>query len=185
MSADAGGEKQKMHIDATEMSWIRTSIIVLVLFAIAIAIAGFMLGIQVPTREKRVDPNTIANSAPWAAPTADDVGDPRIQELEPGAKYNIYIVAQMWFYTPNQIPTPESGITIPKGSEVTFYVTSKDVQHGFRIEGTNVNFMLIPGQVSTLKHTFDEAGTYNFICTEYCGTGHAGMSGTITISDTE
>jgi cytochrome c oxidase subunit 2 len=183
MSANTGSEKLKMHIDPTERSWMRASVIVLVVFAIAITVAGFMLGIQVPTEEKRVDPGTIASEQPWAAPTAEDQGDPRVQELVPGSKYAVYITAQMWLYSPNQIPTPESGITIPKGAEVTFYVTSKDVQHGFRLQGTNVNFMVIPGQVSTLQHTFDEAGTFDFICTEYCGTGHAAMYGSITISE--
>jgi cytochrome c oxidase subunit 2 len=182
MSAETS-EKVQMHIDPTEKGWINASIVLLVVFFLSISVAGFMLGIQVPTEEQRVDPATIANDAPWAAPTAEDTGDPRIQELVPGEKYAIYIVAAMWLYSPSQIPTPESGVEIPAGAEVTFYVTSKDVQHGFKVADTNINFMVIPGQVSTLTTTFEEAGTYDFICTEFCGTGHAAMFGSITISE--
>ncbi|MDJ0954515.1 MAG: cytochrome C oxidase subunit II [Acidimicrobiia bacterium] len=183
MSTEAGGEKVRMHIDPTERAWIRVAIVVLVIFALAITVAGFMLGIQVPTEEQRVDPRTIGDAAPWAAPAADEEGDPRIQELVPGEKYAVYIIAKMWLFAPSQVPTPESGIEIPAGAEVTFYVTSTDVQHGFKVQNTNVNFMAVPGEVSTLTTEFDEPGTYDFICTEYCGTGHAAMFGSITITE--
>ena len=46
--------------------------------------------------------------------------------------------------------------------------------HGFKLEGTNVNMMVIPGQVSSLTYRFDTPGEYNWVCHEYCGTGHAG-----------
>lgn len=183
MSSETSGEKLKMHIDPAERGWMRAAIVLLIVFAVAVSIAGFMLGIQVPTEEQRVNPQTIANAAPWAAPGPDDDGDPRIQELVPGEKYAVYIISQMWLYSPNQIPTPQSGIEIPVGAEVTFYVTSIDVQHGFKVTDTNINFMAVPGEVSTLTATFNEAGTYDFICTEYCGTGHAAMFGSITISE--
>ncbi|MCB8987135.1 MAG: hypothetical protein H6661_05250 [Ardenticatenaceae bacterium] len=56
---------------------------------------------------------------------------------------------------------------------MTFYVTSKDVQHGFRINETNVNMQIVPGEVSKLTITFDEPREYDFICHEYCvSTSH-------------
>lgn len=181
MSASPGSEKLHMHVDPTERGWMRASAVVLVIFGIAIAVAGFMLGIQVPTEEQRVDPGTIANEPEWAAPAAGEP-DLRVQELAPGSKYVVHIVAQMWLFAPNQIPIPDSGLEIPVGAEVTFYVTSVDVQHGFKLQNTNINFMAIPGEVSTLTTTFKEPGKYDFICTEYCGTGHAAMYGSITIT---
>jgi cytochrome c oxidase subunit 2 len=63
---------------------------------------------------------------------------------------------------------------IPAGSQVTFYATSMDVQHGFKITETNINMMVLPGQVSTLTTRFDKPGTYNVICHEYCGAGATG-----------
>ena len=183
MSAETRADKPRMHIDPTERNWIRVAILILVIFTVAVAVAGFMLGIQVPTEEQRVDPRTIGNAAPWAAPAAEEEGDPRIQELVPGEKYAVYIIAKMWLFAPSQIPTPESGIEIPVGAEVTFYVTSTDVQHGFKVQNTNVNFMAVPGEVSKLTTEFKEPGTYDFICTEYCGTGHAAMFGSITITE--
>ncbi|MFQ5398292.1 MAG: cytochrome c oxidase subunit II [Anaerolineae bacterium] len=159
-----------MHVDRSEKIFIISSVILLVVFALAVGISGFAYGIQVPAPELRVDPRTVAT--PGASPFGDPVEE-RLRELAPG-KYEVYILAQTWAYQPNQI-------RIPVGSTVTFYVTSKDVQHGFKVDGTNINMMIIPGQVSRLTATFNKPGTYNFICHEYCGVGHHTMFGQIIV----
>ena len=46
-------------------------------------------------------------------------------------------------------------IRIPAGSEVTFTTTSADVLHGLAIEGTRVNLMLIPGQITKFTYRFE------------------------------
>lgn len=157
--------KSSMHIDPYERNWIIISIVLLVTFATVVGVAGFAFGIQVPSPEQRVDPRTVADEGPWA--------DPGLRELSPG-KYEAYILAQTWVYMPREM-------SVPVGSEVTFYITSKDVQHGFKLQDTNLNVQVVPGQVSKLTITFDEAGDYNYICTEYCGAGHAAMFGTLHV----
>ena len=163
--------QQKMHIDSYERNWMIVSFILLIAFATAVSVAAFGMGIQVPAPEQRVDPNTVAKdpNSPWS--------NPGLREISPG-RYEAYILARAipnWEYLPKEI-------TVPAGSKVTFYVTSPDVQHGFKIQNTNANFMVIPGQVSKLTITFDEPGTYNFICTEYCGSGHGVMYGAVIVT---
>jgi len=157
--------KQSMNIDPYEKTWIAVSILLLVIFVVAVSVAGFALGIQVPAPEARVDPRLVAVEGPFA--------EPGLRELSPG-KYEAYIISQTWLFNPREI-------TIPKGSTITFYVTSKDVQHGFKLQRTNINMQIIPGQVSSLTATFDKPGRYDFICTEYCGAGHAAMFGTLIV----
>ncbi|MEZ5217620.1 MAG: hypothetical protein R2715_13810 [Ilumatobacteraceae bacterium] len=60
-------------------------------------------------------------------------------------------------------------------------MTSIDVQHGFKITDTNINMQVVPGQVSKLEHEFDEIGEFPYLCTEYCGQGHAAMFGTVKV----
>jgi cytochrome c oxidase subunit 2 len=158
---------KSMNIDPYEKNWMRISIGLLIGFAVAIAIAGFAFGFQVPSPEQKVDPNTVATdpNSPWS--------QPGLRELAPG-KYEAYILAQTWQFTPREM-------SIPKGSTVTFYVTSKDVQHGFKIQNTNMNVQIVPGQVSKLKITFDEPGRYNYVCSEFCGAAHAAMFGTLIV----
>ena len=159
-----------MHIDPREKNYIVVTVALVIIFATALLVSAFAYGIQVPTPYERVDPNTIAT--PGASPWGDPI-DERVRELAP-YKYEAYILAQVWTFLPNKI-------TVPEGSTITFYVTSKDVQHGFIIADTNINMIIIPGQVSTLTATFDKAGEYHFVCNEYCGVGHQTMFGTIVV----
>ena len=167
MSSPETPEKISLHVDPTERAWMRAAIAILVVFAISVTIAGFMLGIQLPTTEQRVNPQTLQDAPPWS--------EPGVREIVAGEQYDVYVVAKRFFYEPNVVE-------VPAGAEVNFYVTSTDVQHGFKIQDTNVNFMVIPGQVSTLTFTFDEPGSYDYICTEYCGLGHAVMFGSVTVT---
>ncbi len=159
--------KPSMHIDPYERTWMIISVVLVVVFAVAIGVAGFAFGIQVPTPEQRVDPRTVAEEGPWA--------EPGLRELAPG-KYEAYILSQTWAFLPREI-------TVPAGSEVTFYITSKDVQHGFKLQDTNLNVQVLPGQVSKLTVTLDEPGDYDYICTEYCGAAHAAMFGTVHVEE--
>jgi cytochrome c oxidase subunit 2 len=160
-----------MHIDRYERLFIYAAVALLVVFMGALAVSSFAFGIRVPTAYEKVDPRTVATPpSPWGLPA-----DERIRELSPG-NYEVYLLAQMWQFSPNLI-------TVPAGSRVTFYVTSKDVQHGFKITNTNINIMALPGEVGVLTATFDTPGTYNFVCHEYCGALHHTMYGQVVVEE--
>lgn len=175
--ADAHEESNgSIHIDQFEGAWIRISVAVLIVFVIAITISSFAIGVQLPGQYARVEPQELADPD-------NRFNNPGLRELAPG-KYEAYIIAQTWSFNPAEL-------RVPVGSEITFYMTSRDVLHGFKLLGTNVNVMVLPGQVSTLKAIFDEPGTYDFICHEYCGyvqgspIGHHTMYGQLFVEDPE
>ena len=160
-----------MHIDRYERLFIYAAVALLVVFMGALAVSSFAFGIRVPTAYEKVDPRTVATPpSPWGLPAEE-----RLRELSPG-NYEVYLLGQMWQFSPNTI-------TVPAGSRVTFYVTSKDVQHGFKIIDTNINIMALPGEVGVLTATFDEPGTYNFVCHEYCGALHHTMYGQVVVEE--
>ncbi len=154
-----------MGIDPIERNWMRVSIALLVGFAAVVTVAGFTMGFQVPGADQEVDPTELVATAPWNEPGLREIGD---------NEYEAYVIAQAWSFAPREL-------VVPVGATVTIYVSSPDLQHGFKITDTNINMQIVPGQVSTLKHTFDEIGEFNYICTEYCGTGHAQMYGTVKV----
>jgi cytochrome c oxidase subunit 2 len=159
---------ESLHVDRFEGIWMRLSFTVLAIFFVAIVVSAFSVGFQVPGVYQRIDPATLMDpDSPFA--------NPEVRELAPG-RYEVHIRAQIWFFTPGEI-------RIPAGSTVTFYATSQDVQHGVKILGTNINMMIIPGQVSKLTTTFNEPGTYQFICHEYCGIAHHTMYGQIIVEE--
>lgn len=148
-----------------ESLWILPSIAIPIAMMVAIVLSAFAIGIQLPGVAGRVDPQRLASSPPF--------DQPGLRQLAPG-RYEVVIVAQTWQFTPNEI-------RVPAGSTVTFIATSKDVIHGFKIENTDVNMMLLPGQVSRLTTRFNTPGEYLFICQEYCGVGHHLMFGKVIV----
>lgn len=158
-------EHLTMGMDPWEKNWIRFSVGLLVVFAALVTIAGFTAGFQLPGAESEVDPRTIMGEGPWAEPGVREIADGR---------YEAYIIAQTWSFAPREI-------VLPVGAEIDIYVTSPDLQHGFKITDTNVNMQIVPGQVSKLSYTFDDVGEFPYICTEYCGQAHAAMFGTVKV----
>ncbi len=148
-----------------ESLWILPSIAIPIAMMVAIVLGAFAIGIQLPGVAGRVDPQALASSPPF--------DQPGLRQLAPG-RYEVVIVAQTWQFTPNEI-------RIPAGSTVTFIATSKDVIHGLKIENTDVNMMLLPGQVSRMTTRFNTPGEYLFICQEYCGVGHHLMFGKVIV----
>lgn len=164
----AAASAEELHVDRYESIWMRISLVVLVIFFITIVTSAFSVGFQLPGVYQRIDPATLMDEgSPFA--------NPELRELAPG-HYEIYMRAQIWSFTPGEI-------RVPAGSKITFYITSQDVQHGIKLLGTNINMMLLPGQVSTLSATFTEPGTYNFICHEYCGIAHHTMYGQLIVEE--
>ena len=156
--------KKTMGVDPFERNWMVFSIVLIVAFFTLITIAGFALGIQVPGPDSRVDPATFADQSPWGE---------EAREVAPG-EYEVYVVSRTFFFEPREV-------VVPLDSRVTFYVSSPDVQHGFKIQDTSVNMQIVPGQVSKLSYTFDRLGEFPYICTEYCGIGHAAMAGAVKV----
>jgi cytochrome c oxidase subunit 2 len=165
LPTDAEPQKESMGIDPYERNWMRFSIVLLVVFLTAVTVAGFALGFQVPGEEGRVDPATITQTGPFA--------NPGVRQIAPG-EFEVYVVSRTFNFDPAEI-------VVPQGAEVTIYVTSQDVQHGFKITDTNVNMQVVPGQVSKLTYTFDRIGEFPYICHEYCGIGHAAMFGRVKV----
>ncbi|MCI0436564.1 MAG: hypothetical protein L0271_23445 [Gemmatimonadetes bacterium] len=79
---------------------------------------------------------------------------------------------------------PSDEIRVPAGAEITFVSTTTDVLHGFNVEGTRLNMMLIPGQISRNTYTFNQPGEHLLICHEYCGLGHHMMAGRVIVEAT-
>jgi cytochrome c oxidase subunit 2 len=155
-----------MHVDKLESAFLWLSGTMLTIFAGAVVISVVGMGIQLPGSSGQIDPAQI-NKDPGFA-------NPGVKELRKGV-YEAYIVVQNYQFTPGQMQ-------VPAGSIVTFYLTSRDVIHGFKVFDTNVNIVVIPGQISKVAHVFNQPGAYPFFCNEYCGSLHHTMTGTVTVT---
>lgn len=151
------------RIHTYEKAFLITSAAMLVVFLAALGYAAFGMGYHLPSRSDEIRPDEVTRTPPF--------DQPGVREVAPG-EYEAVIVARAWGFQPAEI-------RVPAGARVTFKVTSVDVVHGFNIEGTRVNLMLLPGQVSELAYRFREPGEHLLICHEYCGVGHHAMFGRV------
>lgn len=155
-----------MHVHTYEKLWLLASIVLIVGFIATITYGSVGLGIAMISDDaETIDPTALGDD-----PRFDD---PRVEHIQ-GNEYEAYVVARQFIFEPDPIE-------VPANSEVTLYVTSPDVIHGLQIVGTNVNTMVIPGEVAKLTVEFDEPGEYGILCNEYCGDGHHGMEGMIIV----
>jgi cytochrome c oxidase subunit 2 len=158
-----------MEIHRYERLWLIASLLLIVGFIATVTYGAVGVGIQmVDDSGGQLDPQTLSEHPRFSEPGVYQTGPD---------EYAVYVIAQQFAY----VPGTGDSITVPAGAEVTFYVTSSDVVHGFYLVGTNVNSMAIPGQVAELTVVFDEAREYGLICHEYCGSGHHQMAGTVEV----
>lgn len=115
------------------------------------------------------------NDLPVCVPFNKTYTEPKVTKLDERT-YQVYAVAGMWQFQPSEI-------YIPVGSEVDFFITSKDVVHGFNIAEKNVNLMAVYGNINKSTVKFDKPGVYKITCHEYCGVGHQGMQAQVIVND--
>jgi cytochrome c oxidase subunit II len=115
------------------------------------------------------------NELPECLPFYKAYLEPKVIQLD-DKTFQVYAVAQMWQFQPNQI-------NIPAGSEVDFFVTSKDVVHGFNINEKNVNMMAVYGNINKTTVKFEKPGIYKITCHEYCGVGHQAMQAEVIVTE--
>lgn len=76
---------------------------------------------------------------------------------------------------------------IKVGDTVAFHVTTKDVTHGFGLYDPSMELIAqtqaMPDYENVIYVTFDEAGTYEILCLEYCGLAHHLMKADIVVSE--
>lgn len=155
-----------MKVHTYERLFLTLGAVLLVACVAALVYASTALHMHLPGNAGRIDPATAYSTPPFDHPGVHQTG--------PNA-YDVVVVAQAWAFMPAEIH-------VPAGADVTFIGTSADIIHGFYIEATRVNMMLIPGQISRMQYRFPQAGVQKLLlCHEYCGLGHHTMSAKVIV----
>lgn len=153
-----------MH--AYEKLWLAFSIVLILLLIGSVTYGAVGPGVaMVSDSEPAIDAGGLDEDDRFSEPRVERVGED---------EYEAYVVAYQFGFTPDPIVVPEN-------STVTFYVTSRDVIHGFEVVGTNANTMVVPGEVSELTVEVGEPQEYGLLCNEYCGPGHHVMEGKVHV----
>ena len=101
----------------------------------------------------------------------------------PANALEIHVVGKQWMWK-IQHPSGRKEIDelhVPLGVSVQLTMTSQDVIHSFFLPAFRIKQDVLPGRYSHEWFTPDRLGSYHIFCSQYCGTGHADMVGTVTV----
>lgn len=158
------------HIAARiERRWAILSIAIIVILAGMAAYAGIHQATMPQSQVETIDPTTLHINGEFIESNLGSA-------VEPDGSVTVRAIGQQYSFTPQCI-------VVPTDTPITLRATSPDAIHGFLIEGTNVNTMLVPGYISVLPVRFNKPGEHLMPCHEYCGVGHEGMWGKVRVID--
>jgi cytochrome c oxidase subunit 2 len=155
-------------INKYEFLWISFFLVMAVGHIILIAYSLALEGPHIAERVMRAKPAELLESGMFT--------NPGVTYLERPARAEVVGVAQAFAFLPAEI-------VLEKDVEATFYLTSKDVIHGYQVQGANINVELIPGEVASFKYSFSKPGEYRLACNQYCGIGHQNMLAKVIVVD--
>ena len=75
----------------------------------------------------------------------------------------------------------EGEFHVPVGRQVVFKMNAQDVIHSFWVPEWRIKKDNVPGITTEAIITPDKPGTYQLVCTELCGAGHATMRATVVV----
>lgn len=81
---------------------------------------------------------------------------------------------------------PDQGVTssdlyLPRGRQVKFEITSRDVIHSFWVPEFRIKQDAVPGRWTELRVTPTELGDYRIRCAEMCGYAHSAMYAPVVV----
>jgi len=86
----------------------------------------------------------------------------------------IRITAKKFDFTP-------ASIELRVGEPVVLELRAVDRRHGFAVPDLKIDAQVEPGEVARVRIVPDKAGTFEFHCSVFCGSGHEEMSGQIVV----
>jgi len=97
----------------------------------------------------------------------------------------VYVVAKQWMWKLEHVEGQReiNELHVPVGRDVKLIMTSQDVIHSFFVPAFRMKQDVLPGRYTVAWFRATKAGTYHLFCTQYCGTQHSGMIGSIIVQE--
>ena len=105
----------------------------------------------------------------------------------PAGAMEIFVVGKQWMWKAQHLDgaTEINELHVPIGRPVRLTLGSEDVIHSFFIPDFRTKADVVPGRYNTMWFTASKPGKYHIFCTQYCGTKHSAMIGTVTAMEPE
>ena len=86
-----------------------------------------------------------------------------------------------WRFEHSSGKTESKTLVVPVNKPVRLIMTSRDVHHSFFIPAMRVKEDIIKGRYHYVWFEANRTGEFPIFCTEYCGTEHSSMLGTLKV----
>ncbi|WP_028581952.1 cytochrome c oxidase subunit II [Desulfogranum japonicum] len=95
----------------------------------------------------------------------------------------IEVLGQMfsWIFIYENDKETENELVVPVNKPIKLNIESIDVLHSFFIPAFRVKADAVKGMPTYVYFHPKETGTYDILCTEYCGTSHSSMTATLEV----
>ena len=107
------------------------------------------------------------------------------QRTPPRDATEVYVVAKQWMWKLEHAEGQReiNSLHVPVGRDVKLIMTSQDVIHSFFVPDFRIKQDVVPGRYTVTWFRATKPGTYHLFCTQYCGTQHSSMIGTIEVME--
>jgi cytochrome c oxidase subunit 2 len=97
----------------------------------------------------------------------------------------LYVVAKQWMW---KVQHPEgqreiNTLHVPTGRPVKVVMISEDVIHSFFVPAFRLHADVLPQRYTATWFQATRPGRYHLFCSQYCGTNHSGMVGTVVVME--
>jgi cytochrome c oxidase subunit 2 len=98
-----------------------------------------------------------------------------LKKVPPGAMV-VKVIARQWSWLfEYENGAKDTELRVPVGKPVKLLLTSQDVIHGFYAPAFRIKQDAVPGMTTYLWFQPTEVGTFDVLCSQYCGLEHAHM----------
>ena len=117
----------------------------------------------------------------WGASIYTSVAQP------PPDAPEVFVIGKQWMW---KIQHPDgqreiNELHIPVGRPVKLTLTSEDVIHDFFVPAFRTKIDVIPGRYVHTWFQPTKTGRFHLFCSQYCGTSHSNMVGTVVVMERE
>jgi cytochrome c oxidase subunit II len=115
----------------------------------------------------------------WSWKVLDEIEEPVANQM------TVDVFSQQYYwsfgYPEDHYAYSRDVLHVPVNRQIAFKMHSQDVIHSFWVPQWRIKKDNVPGITTTAIVTPDKVGTYQLICTELCGFGHATMRAKVIV----
>lgn len=105
----------------------------------------------------------------------------------PKDSMDVYVMGKqwMWKFSYPEGPNGVNVLHVPANRPVRLLMTSRDVIHSFYVPSFRIKMDALPGRYTQAWFEATKPGTYQVLCTEYCGLSHSKMLAEVVVLSPE